>query len=225
MIFKPLTVIAFLLFVASGAYMFGVKYQSQNLLRATSQALSATQHDEEDIRVLQAQWALEASPPRVAELAAQFTQLQPMKPTQMVTTGALAGLLPAPGSAAPGANPLDDAPALPVEVAQAATPVPAAPTQAVAQVMPVSPAATPRHQAPLRLAGVESLLHNLPTTPRAPHHHHAPAPVELASADYGSSIFTPTAEPVEAPHPVQAAAPATQDNGGSLLGMASGGAN
>jgi len=263
MIIKPFTFIAFLLFVLSGAYLFGVKFQSQTILDKTSAAVQATKQDEEDMRVLQAQWALEAAPPRLAELAAQFTQLQPMKPAQLTTLDALASALPAPGSAAPGPNPENEVPAMP-QLAQAAAPAPAAAPVAVAAAAPAVPApaappaapvvqtaaaapapaapaavppamqvaaavpvaAKPR-KAPERMASVETLLHNLPTAHHARLHHSSGPREEVASADLGRSElgYTPVAEaPVRNAVPVPAPVAAPQD-GGSLLGMASGGGN
>ena len=71
---------------------------------------AAIRRDEEAIRVLKAQWALEADPSRIAALAAQFTRLQPMKPGQLVTLASLAQRLPPPGSSAPFGNPQDEVP-------------------------------------------------------------------------------------------------------------------
>ncbi|WP_442865523.1 hypothetical protein [Acidocella sp. MX-AZ03] len=57
-----------------------VKHQSRALENQLEQVAETSRHDEQSIRVLQAQWALEADPSRIAALAAQFTGLQPMKP-------------------------------------------------------------------------------------------------------------------------------------------------
>ncbi len=113
MIVRPFTFLAGLLFALSGAYLFVVKHQSQGLEDQMEQLAESSRQDEQAIRVLQAQWALEADPSRIASLAAQFTGLQPMKPGQLVTLASLASSLPAPGSAAPFNNPQDEVPAIP----------------------------------------------------------------------------------------------------------------
>ncbi|WP_297442680.1 hypothetical protein [Acidocella sp.] len=156
MIVRPFTLISGLMFAVSGAYLFGVKHQSQMLDSQISAVNAATQQDEQSIRVLQAQWALEADPSRLAALAAQFTGLQPMKPSQLVTLADLGHDLPPPGSPVPGANPDDPVPAMP-QIA-AATPTPAQPVpapSAPAQFASAKPApATPAAAAPVRLAAV-----------------------------------------------------------------------
>ncbi|HTQ69959.1 MAG TPA: hypothetical protein VMH92_00495 [Acidocella sp.] len=113
MIVRPFTFLAGLLFALSGAYLFVVKHQSQALEDQLEQVAEGSRQDEQSIRVLQAQWALEADPSRIAALAAQFTGLQPMQPGQLVTLASLASSLPAPGSAAPYSNPQDEVPAIP----------------------------------------------------------------------------------------------------------------
>ncbi len=113
MIVRPFTFLTGLLFALSGAYLFVVKHQSQALESQLEQSAAQTRQDEEAVRVLRAQWALEADPSRIAALAAQFTGLQPMKPDQLVTMASLADDLPAPGSPAPFSNPQDEMPSLP----------------------------------------------------------------------------------------------------------------
>lgn len=113
MIVRPLTFLAGILFALSGAYLFVVKHQSQSLEDQLEQVAEFSRQDEQAIRVLQAQWALEADPSRIASLAAQFTGLQPMKPGQLVTLASLANTLPAPGSPAPFSNPQNEVPAMP----------------------------------------------------------------------------------------------------------------
>ena len=112
MIVRPFTFLAGLLFALSGAYLFVVKHQSQSLEGQLEQSAEHARQDEEAIRVLKAQWALEADPSRIASLAARFTGLQPMKPGQLVTVASLADSLPAPGQPAPFSNPQDEIPAL-----------------------------------------------------------------------------------------------------------------
>ena len=113
MIVRPFTFLTALLFALSGAYLFVVKHQSQSLEVQMEQTAATTRQDEEAIRVLKAQWALEADPSRIASLAAKFTGLQPMRPVQLVTMASLATELPAPGGVAPYNNPEDEVPGLP----------------------------------------------------------------------------------------------------------------
>lgn len=188
MIIRPFTILTSMAFVLSGAMMFVVKHQSQMLDAQLSATNEATTQDEQSIRVLQAQWALEADPSRLAQLATQFTGLQPMKPGQLVTMASLGTSLPAPGAKPPGANPEDPVPALP----QLAAAVPVAPAVAVASVAPVAapvqtaavvPAAVPAAgPAPAQLAvqvaapapvakPVEAPVHVASVTPVVPHHH------------------------------------------------------
>ena len=139
---RPLTLVSAALFVLSGAYLFAVKQRAQVLDDQLAQAAQATRLDEQRVQVLQAQWALEVDPSRLQQLAAQFTTLQPMQPSQMVALSQLPEMLPAPNSPVPGSNPAGSAP--PAEndagavVAQAAPPV-------------VSPAGAPVHLASAEL--------------------------------------------------------------------------
>ncbi len=185
MIVRPLTLISGMMFAFSGAYLFMVKHHSEMLDDQLSAVTEATRQDEQSIRVLQAQWALEADPSRLAALAAQFTGLQPMKPGQLTTLASLGGALPAPGSPVPGVNPADPVPAMP-QLAQAApaapSPVatqPAAP--APAQVAQAQPAAAPvaKSAAPVQLAAATAPA---PAAPK-PAVKRAPAPERLASAE------------------------------------------
>jgi len=255
MIIRPFTILTGMAFVLSGAMMFVVKHQSQAMDAQLSATNEATTQDEQSIRVLQAQWALEADPSRLAQLATQFTGLQPMKPGQLVTMASLGTSLPAPGAKPPGDNPEDPVPALPqlaaaVPVAPVAAQV-AAPVQTAA-VVPVAvvPAVAP---APAQLAvqasapvpavkPVVAPVHFASLTPAVPHHHVAAE--RLASTvsvhhaapgrrDVGSSVYLADASgpapargmPMGAQLvPVRAvAAPAQEEDGGSMLGMAQGG--
>ncbi len=145
---RPLTLLSAVAFVFSGAYLFVVKHRAQVLDDQIAAVTQATRLDEQRIRVLQAQWALEADPSRLAQLSTQFTALQPMKPSQLVTLASLGSALPPPGSAEPGANPEDAMPVLPVAV-----PAPAA-VAANAPAMVQMAAARAVTQAPVQLAAV-----------------------------------------------------------------------
>jgi hypothetical protein len=215
MIIRPFTIITSLLFVLSGAMMFVVKHQSQLLDTQLSDTNVATTQDEQSIRVLQAQWALEADPSRLAALASQFTGLQPMKPGQLVTMAALGSSLPAPGAKPPGSNPEDPVPALPQLAAATPTAVPAVPaTPAAPASAPVqvaaaaplaapaaSPAATPMHVAAVSVpaaAVAPSMPHHHAVTIRlasaTPAHHTAPVRREM-----GSSVYLADASSTSAP--------------------------
>ena len=99
---RPFTLITAALFVLSGAYLFAVKQRAQVLEDKLAQVAQATRLDEQRVRVLQAQWALEVDPSRLQQLATQFTTLQPMKPSQMVALSQLAD--DAAGAEQPGAG-------------------------------------------------------------------------------------------------------------------------
>ena len=122
---RPFTFLTGLAFAFSGAYLFVVKHQSQGLEDRLGQLAQTSRADEQAIRVLKAQWALEADPSRIAALAADFTQLKPMQPNQLVTLASLASDLPAPGSPAPYSNPEDMVPDMPM--GSGGTPVPSGP--------------------------------------------------------------------------------------------------
>jgi len=251
MIIRPFTFITSLLFVLSGAFMFVIKHQSQMLDAQLSATNQATEQDEQSIRVLQAQWALEADPSRLASLAAQFTGLQPMQPGQLITLSSLRETLPAAGAPAPGANPEDPMPVLP-QLASAAplasppaataparmasvTPVPAAltapvqlaaATPAASMVVPASVIEKPRrHVPPERFASADSNLHSIRHAVR-PRHDGASAIYVADAAPLPSRAVPIGAQvmrvsAVSTPAPASAVAPA--DDGGSLLGMAQGG--
>jgi hypothetical protein len=121
---RPFTLITMMLAMVSGAYLFAVKHRAQVLDDQLAAVAQNARLDEQRIRVLQAQWALEIDPNRLQTLAAKFSALQPMKPAQLVTLAALPADLPPAGSAAPGANPV--APAMPLIAANDPDPAPAA---------------------------------------------------------------------------------------------------
>ena len=183
---RPLTLITAAMFAFSGAYLFAVKQRSQVLDDRLSQVAQATRLDEQRVRVLQAQWALEVDPSRLQRLAGNFTTLQPMKPSQMVALSQLAGLLPASNSPVPGGS--EPAPAVPSSgadagvVAQATTPSPAAP-HAGAQVHLASAEQGP----PADAVGADG---NVPA--------HQEAPSEIVSP-LGAQVHLVSAELVPSP--------------------------
>jgi hypothetical protein len=234
MIVRPFTFISALLFVLSGAYLFGVKHRSQMLDQQLEQIADATRQDQQSIRVMQAQWALEADPSRLASLAAQFTGLQPMKPGQLITLADLSTVLPAPGAAVPVVNPEGPVPAMPVVAQAKAAPAPVQQQKVAAVTQPAAPASAPAAVAKRNLgstehmASVEAVLRSLPAH-RAAHVQHdaEPSHIYFASGSQPPVRQTQpapeisTAPQIVAVRAVAAAAPL--DNGGSMLGMAQGG--
>jgi hypothetical protein len=240
---RPFTLLSAILFVVSGAYLFVVKHQARMLDDQIAAVTQATRLDQQRIRVLQAQWALEADPSRLAQLSTQFTALQPMKPSQLVTLASLGSVLPAPGSAAPGPNPLDAAPVLPVPapmpaaVASAAQPAgqptvqPA--TQAVVHLASArAPVVHPVKQAVVHLASAAAPPRSLLGPAHTPHVWHKPPAMHEYAAN--RPVFSPQPLVVARPpmgarvmsvRAVAQVAPVTSvpDDGGSLLGMAQGG--
>jgi hypothetical protein len=142
---RPFTFITMLLAALSGAYLFAVKHRAQVLDDQLAAVRQATQLDEKNVRVLQAQWASEIDPTRLKQLAAAFSPLQPMKPAQLVTLAALRDALPPPESPAPAENPAAPAPAV---IADAAPPPSLAAAITVAPALPLPPPAAPMPAAP-----------------------------------------------------------------------------
>jgi hypothetical protein len=246
---RPVTLIAAALFALSGAYLFAVKHRAQVLDDQLASVTQTTRLDEQRIRVLQAQWALEADPSRLAQLSTEFTNLQPMKPNQLVTLASLGSALPAPGSAVPGQNPAGGVPAMPAAAPGAGdAPVAEAARNQVAEAAhaQVAEAAT-RNQLvgiavsrPARMADVEAVLHNLP----AAHHalrlrHNAvtheyaenrPQPPSMLASQVASASLPPprligaqvmSVRAVASAPPV----PPMPEDGGSMLGMAQNGSS
>ncbi|MBB5371923.1 cell division protein FtsL [Acidocella aromatica] len=214
MIVRPLTLISGMMFAFSGAYLFMVKHHSEALDDQISQVTQQTRQDEQSIRVLQAQWALEADPSRLASLAAQFTGLQPMKPGQLTTLASLGSALPSPGSPPPGANPADPVPAMP-QLAQAApatalasTPA-AAPAAVASAAKPAAPSLATKPAAQVQLASVNAAAVAAAAPKPAVAKHAEAQPERLASAD---SVTHHTAH-----HSVHA----THEENGSALYVAS----
>ncbi len=222
---RPLTLITAMLFVLSGAYLFEVKHRSQVLNDQIAAATQAARLDAQRIGVLQAQWALEVDPSRLAQLSAQFTKLQPMKPGQLVTLGALSAALPPPGSAPPGLNPGGQAPA---QLTVASLPASVTPPP-VAQALPSPPPAKP--PAPVRLAS------SVAPSPSAVRHiarqrhfmqeyaQNQPVAFSRPTVLVPPALPQPVAVPQVPVVPVRAMAytaptPALPADGGSMLGMA-----
>jgi hypothetical protein len=231
----------------SGAYLFAVKHRAQVLDDQLASVAQNSRLDEQRIRVLQAQWAHEIDPNRLTQLAAQFSQLQPMKAAQLVTVAALPGMLPPAGAAAPGENPA--APAMP-QIAQGSVPgaAPGAVDEQVAMLPmppPEAPPATPatpgslaappapRHGVPSP-AALRAMLNRKTAVARATLIPPRVATSRLARSELAEGLAPPrplyTPNAANAPMGARvmsvsaspAAPPVVNDaQGGSLLGMAS----
>jgi hypothetical protein len=149
---RPFTLITMVMAMVSGAYLFAVKHRAQVLDDQLAAVTQGARLDEQRIRVLQAQWALEIDPNRLTYLASKFSQLQPMKPEQLVTLTALPGMLPPAGSPAPSENPT--AP----QIADIPAPQTAAPaSDALVAMLPMPPPEAPDGAAmPAAARGVPS---------------------------------------------------------------------
>ena len=100
---RSLNIVLGVITVASGAWMFTVKHNTETLERKIAGVNQKIQHAQQKLVVLRATWAEENDPNRLAALAHQFLpQLKPMAPDQLVSWSQLAAQLPAPGSPPPG---------------------------------------------------------------------------------------------------------------------------
>jgi hypothetical protein len=99
---RPITFVTTMIALSSGAWMFVVKHQAEQLDRQIGGVTSQIRSSEQRIRVLRAEWALETDPTRLARLATLFMPtLKPMLPNQMVSWSAMADRLPPPGATLP----------------------------------------------------------------------------------------------------------------------------
>ncbi|OYV24665.1 MAG: hypothetical protein B7W99_01110 [Rhodospirillales bacterium 20-58-10] len=236
---RPLTLLTMILAAVSGAYMFAVKHRAQVLDNQLASVAQQTRLDQERIRVLQAQWALETAPPRVKQLAAQFTDLQPLKPSQLMTEATLATVLPPPGKVAPATNPAQPPPAVVAEASIPAPsvaakapspPAPAVPNVLAVAASPIAPKSapsSPKPTPPAKLAAVvahhaASQPHQVVLTARVTSH---PVVSHLASTQVADSL--PPPRPVHSLYalpPQSAYMPAhptlSSAQGGSSLAMA-----
>jgi hypothetical protein len=226
---RPFTLIAMLLAAGSGAYLFAVKHRAQVLDDQLAAVAEQSRQDGQRIRVLQAQWALEIDPTRLGQLAAQFTDLQPMKPAQLVTVAALQASLPPAGSAAPGSNPAGDTPQLDLQ------PGAGLPVASATPVLPLPPEPAPAASstsAPALLASAASPPAAVRATHPVAHATHSPSALHFAGAELPRPVpLSQTLATQSVPHmtPIGAqvmsvkAVSAPVDSAvatGSLLGMA-----
>ncbi|MGH7121984.1 MAG: cell division protein FtsL [Acetobacteraceae bacterium] len=100
---RPFTLLAAALAVGSGYYLYQAKHRTKLLDDKIAAVEHRTASAVSRIAVLHAEWALENSPSRLADLAARYLLLTPMQPNQAVSMADLASRLPPP--AVPGATP------------------------------------------------------------------------------------------------------------------------
>jgi hypothetical protein len=197
---RPFTLITMLLAAGSGAYLFAVKHHAQMLDDQIADISQESRLDAQRIRVLQAQWALETDPTRLAHLASQFTNLQPMQPAQLVTLAALRTSLPPAGAKPPESNPELPVQPAPAELvassaqpaqADAAQPGVARPNAQVATLLP-PPHRQVRPGAPVMTADASP-------APRP----FAPRPVHRVNHSVLQAANTQFAEALPPPRPYQ----------------------
>ncbi len=240
---RPFTLITMLLAALSGAYLFAVKHRAQVLDDQIAALSQSSRLDAMRIRVLQGQWSLETDPTRLQQLAAQFTSLQPMQPSQLVTLAALVAGLPAAGTAAPAANPALPAQAVP----QLAAPELTAQNVALSTGLPLPPPPAPAAPAPAMLASLEPAT---PVASKLAAHRVSHSALHLANTELAEALPAPKpyymprapreAEPLQSSATVQTGPmgaqvmsvkatnmvpqyvqPVAAQEGGSELGMAS----
>jgi len=237
---RPFTLITMLLAAGSGAYLFGVKHRAQVLDDQLASVDQAAQLDSQRITVLQAQWAQETDPTRLAALARQFSSLQPMKPAQLVTLAALRMVLPPavtpPAASPPAASPLavtppvvaavSAAPAAALVASTSAQPVlPVARAMPLAAALPLPPPLAPAPKAQRVASASVAAPHTLRVAAKPVAH----SVLRLAQTRAAQNL--PSPRPLYAPHPAPTqfasvkpaatlAATPVSDMSGSVLGMA-----
>ena len=173
---RPLTCLSLVAALGAGLYLYQEKHRAQLLDRDITRTVKQAEQARDRIGLLKAEWALLNEPERLAGLAAQHLQLQPLQPTQFVRVEDLRSRLP-PVSAAPPAPAAMDQP--PVAAAIPAQPprIQVAAAMPVTAPMPARPAiaAKPDAAAPAIQASA------IPGAP-APVARQAPSRLQLAAA-------------------------------------------
>ena len=196
---RPITCVALLLACGSGLYLYQVKHQVHVVDGQIEQVVRQTAQVREQIRLLRAEWTLLDQPDRLQQLAAQFLNLQPTKPTQFASAAELDSRLPPVPAPEPPPGQSEEpsvagTPA-PAEPAVAAAPPPAEHEQASA--VAVAPPAPP----PVRVA-------ERPTGPATePECPQSPAPRTPPTAPAAARPQMAAAQPTRASRP-EAPAPA-----------------
>jgi hypothetical protein len=141
------TLVWFVLVLAAGFATFKVKYAVQNIEDQLTRVRKQTVAEQQEIRVLTAEWTYLTQPERLAELNRRFIGLQPISAKQL--QHAISDL---PMRARPAAPDTVVATAVsPPVVAQAAAPVMPAPA-VPAPVATATAGPTPQRTAPVQLA-------------------------------------------------------------------------
>jgi len=210
---RPATVLTALLAAGSGLYLYQAKHHTHVVDGQIAQIETEIQTAQARISLLRAEWALENSPIRLADLAGRYLSLEPMKPSQAVSFSELASRLPPvaplgtephpPGEEPQPVSPLfaslpDGANTLAryasLDLLNGASSVPASSSTAVASSRPPSLADITAAVASVADADVKSL----PSTPAAPASTAPMPPAPAASAVVAS--LTPPSSPAT-PHP------------------------
>jgi hypothetical protein len=238
---RPITCVTLLLACGSGLYLYQVKHRVHVVDGQIEQVVRQTAQVREQIRLLRAEWTLLDQPDRLQQLAGQFLDLQPTKPTQFASPADLDSRLPAvpppsqpeepsvAAAPAPAEAPVAAAPPVvkqeqasvaaiappmpaPVHVAEHPT-VPAIESPRSQNAAPRTPPAVPAAARP-QIAAAQPVRAARLDSP-------APAPARLVTAALPRPV---PAAPVPAFRPVAAAprasAPPPPAYGGSMLGMA-----
>ncbi|MDD2875720.1 MAG: hypothetical protein PHT60_00670 [Acidiphilium sp.] len=171
---RPVTFITTMMALSSGAWMFVVKHQAEQLDRHIGGVTAQIRASEQRTRVLRAEWALETDPNRLARLAGMFLpELKPMEPDQLVTWSELADRLPPVGATVPH---LPLPPPLPDQLPN--TPVSPGPVASIAvPATTVSAVDLPPNAVPV----ANSMPATASTSSRPPHNATAHATTHLAA--------------------------------------------
>ncbi len=100
---RPFTLLTALVAAGAGLYLYQAKHRTQVLDGQIVTVETDIETAQTRIALLRAEWALENSPIRLADLASRYLTLVPMKPTQAVTFAGLEARLPP--AAPPGTMP------------------------------------------------------------------------------------------------------------------------
>ncbi len=155
---RPITCVTLLLACGSGLYLYQTKHRVRVLDGQIEQVVRQTAQVREQIRVLRAEWTLLDQPDRLQQLAGQFLELQPTRPTQFASAADLDSRLPPvpepESSGQPPAPPVADAPVpqvadapAPAEPVIAAATPPPAKREAASVAAGAPPIAAPVHVA------------------------------------------------------------------------------
>ncbi len=142
------------LVVTAGFTTFKVKYAVQDIEDELNRVRKHAIAEQQEIRVLTAEWTYLNQPERLAELNRRFLGLTPLSARQLQRgVGELPLRPPAPPDVVVAANP---EPVPPLAAAPAPAPIPPPAQLAVSASLPIAPASlhdpVPRPTAPLRLA-------------------------------------------------------------------------